>query len=117
MDDVQRCNKIAYISNGQLLMHGKIDDIIQNVNLNTWKVTGKNLILLAEQLQKLPEIDQVVTFYDSLHVSGRDKAVLDKAIEPYRNNPNFKWEITDSKLEEVFIWLSKTTKPAEKKNG
>ncbi|MHB1221395.1 MAG: ABC transporter ATP-binding protein [Gammaproteobacteria bacterium] len=117
MDDVQRCNRIAYISNGQLLMHGKIDDIIQNVNLSTWRVTGKNLILLAEQLQKLPEIDQVVTFYDSLHVSGRDKAILNKAIEPYRHNPNFHWEMTDSKLEEVFIWLSKTVKPAEKKNG
>lgn len=117
MDDVQRCNKIAYISNGQLLMHGKIDDIIQHVNLHTWKVTGKNLTLLAEQLQKLPEIDQVVTFYDSLHISGRDKEILDKAIEPYRNNPNFKWETTDAKLEEVFIWLSKTTQSAEKKDG
>lgn len=116
MDDVQRCNRIAYISNGQLLMHGKIDDIIDQVNLYTWRVTGKNLTLLAEQLQKSPDVGQVVTFYDALHVSGQDPEILEKAITPYRNNPNFTWEQTNAKLEEVFIWLSRTAKPIGKKD-
>ncbi len=116
MDDVQRCNRIAYISNGRLLMHGKIDDIIEQVNLSTWKVTGKNLVLLAEQLQKHTQIEQVVTFYDALHVSGQNPDILEKAIEPYKDNPNFTWEKTNAKLEEVFIWLSKSSKPTGQKD-
>jgi ABC-2 type transport system ATP-binding protein len=107
MDDIQRCHQIAYISNGQLLAQGKINDIIQKVNLTTWEVTGQNLALLALQLQITPHIDQVVTFHDSLHVSGQNEESLYNAIQPYFSNPNFQWKLTKVTLEEVFILLSK----------
>src|SRR5579885_1479387 len=107
MDDIQRCHQIAYISSGRLLMHGKINDIINEVNLTTWKVMGENLMLLSAQLQKTPGIDQVVTFYNTLHVSGQNETELYNAIKPYLENQNFKWEMTQATLEEVFIFLSK----------
>ena len=63
MDEVEHCNHIAYISEGRLMMSGKIHEIINNVNLTTWQVKGANLPLLARQLQSIPAIDQVMTFF------------------------------------------------------
>src|SRR5690606_8135985 len=60
MDEAERCHRLAYIANGHLLVHGTIDEIRQQHPLSTWLVTGENLMPLAEQLQKLPGVDQVV---------------------------------------------------------
>lgn len=107
MDEVERCHRIAYICNGQLLLSGKIKEIIQNIKLTTWKVQGSNLTLLAKQLQITPGVDQVITFFDTLHVSGRDEDALKEAVKLYINNPNFTWELTEATLEDAFIWLSR----------
>ena len=106
MDEVQRCNSIAYINDGRVLMSGKIRDIIDSVRLVTWKVQGKNLPLLAKQLHQTPGVEQVITFYDALHVSGRNQADLDNGIKPFLNNPNFNWELIQASLDDTFVWLS-----------
>lgn len=107
MDEVERCHRIAYICNGQILMDGKIKDIIHLVKLTTWQVQGKNIILLAKELEVIPGVDQIITFFDSLHVSGRDPEALEKAIQPYRSNVHFQWQKVDTTLDDVFIWLTK----------
>jgi len=45
----------------------------------------------------------VAPFGTSLHVSGRDKAALEAAIAPYRDNPKWHWEHSEPSLEDVFI--------------
>src|SRR5215510_7644096 len=54
MDEAERCHRIAYISYGNLLTHGTVNEVIEHVGLNTWSVTGPNLNRLEEQLRKQP---------------------------------------------------------------
>ncbi|EHL32879.1 ABC transporter ATP-binding protein [Legionella drancourtii] len=107
MDEIERCHRISYISDGHLLLSGNIKEIIHNINLLTWKVQGKNILLLAKQLEATSGIEQVIILRDSLHVSGKDHEVLNKAIEPYQSNPHFTWKIIEPFLDDVFVWMTK----------
>lgn len=107
MDEIERCHRISYISDGNLLLSGKINEIIRDINLTTWKVQGKNLLLLAKQLEALPEIEQVITFLDALHISSKNQEALNKAIKPFLENPNFTWQMIQPSLDDVFVWMTK----------
>ena len=52
-----------------------------------------------------PGVDMVAPFGTSLHVSGRDRAALEAAIAPYRNDPKLTWTLSHPSLEDVFIEL------------
>lgn len=107
MDEIERCHRISYISDGHLLSSGHVKEIIQNINLLTWKVQGKNLLLLAKQLEATAGVDQVIILRDSLHVSSKDHEALNKAIQPYQGNPHFSWKIIEPFLDDVFVWMTK----------
>ena len=105
MDEAERCHEIAYIAYGHLLVHGTVPEVIAHSNLTTYVVGGQGLGDLAAALEKTPGIDMVAPFGTNLHVSARDKAALEAAIAPYRNDPRFKWERSEPSLEDVFIDL------------
>jgi ABC-2 type transport system ATP-binding protein len=105
MDEAERCHEIAYISNGRLLTHGTIDEVMRQAGLTTFNVTGKDLTNLAAELTGQPGIDMVVPFGASLHVSGRSAPALEAAIAPYRADPQFVWTQSEPMLEDVFIDL------------
>ncbi|MBS0359044.1 MAG: ABC transporter ATP-binding protein [Proteobacteria bacterium] len=110
MDEAERCNRLAYIAYGHMLAHGTSEEIINQVHLSTWIVRGSRLIELAQQLRKLPEIDQVSPFGETLHVSGKDPEILENAIAPFLNNPDWQWVRSMPTLEDVFISLVSKTK-------
>lgn len=105
MDEAQRCNRLAYISFGHLIAVGTTEDLIEHANLTTWIVSGENLAPLAAELENLQGIEQVVTFGNTLHVSGRDAEALEKAITPFKKKKTYKWVKTHSGIEDVFIYL------------
>jgi ABC-2 type transport system ATP-binding protein len=105
MDEAERCHEIAYIAYGELLAHGTVDQVVRQSNLFTYSVIGESLAQLAAELEKKPGIDSVAPFGTSLHVSGRDRAALDAAIAPYRNDPKLNWKPIEPSLEDVFIGL------------
>ena len=47
---------------------------------------------LAAELEKKPGVDSVAPFGTSLHVSGRDRAALEAAIAPHRDDPKLHLE-------------------------
>ena len=106
MDEVENCHQIVYVYNGNLLLCGKIKEIIAQVNLSTWIVRGNNLKLLAKQLQATTDVGQVISYFDNLHVSSQNNDSLLKAIKPYMNNDNYQWTMAESTLDDVFIWLA-----------
>jgi len=109
MDEAERCNRLAYISYGNLLIHGTVSDVIAHVGLTTWSVHGPDLIQLAEKLRQKPGVEQAVVFGTTLHVSGVDAAALEQAVSPFRTGP-YQWEKIPSVLEDAFIHLMEKSK-------
>ncbi|MFY9642416.1 MAG: ABC transporter ATP-binding protein [Rhodomicrobium sp.] len=105
MDEAERCHEIAYIANGELLVHGTIDEVMQSAEQTTFTVTGEDLTKLATDLTGRSGIDMVVPFGTSLHVSGTNAPKLEAAIAPYRADPRFVWTQSAPMLEDVFIAL------------
>jgi ABC-2 type transport system ATP-binding protein len=108
MDEAERCHEIAYIAYGVLLAHGTVEEVIAASHLDTYTVSARNgeaLTTLAEELGRRPGIDMVAPFGTSLHVCGREEAVLEAAVAPYRDRPDLIWTRSDPSLEDVFIDL------------
>jgi len=110
MDEAERCHEIAYIAYGNLLTHGTVENVIAKSALSTYAVTGDDLHLLQDELAGRPGIDMVAPFGNSLHVSGRDRAVLEATIAPWREDRRFKWQQSEPSLEDVFIELMTRSK-------
>jgi ABC-2 type transport system ATP-binding protein len=110
MDEAERCHEIAYIAYGELLAHGTVDEVIREAHLTTYSVTGNGLADLATALEKLPGVDTVAPFGNSLHVSGGDRVALNAAIAPYRSDSKLKWTVIEASLEDVFIGLMNRAK-------
>jgi ABC-2 type transport system ATP-binding protein len=110
MDEAERCHEIAYIAYGHLLAHGTVEQVIANSALTTFTVTGDSLNGLAAALTSQPGIDMVAPFGASLHVSGRDKAVLEATIAPWRDKAGLDWKLSAPSLEDVFIELMNRSK-------
>ncbi len=108
MDEAERCHEIAYIAFGEVLTRGTVNEVIANSHLTTFTVSatnGENLAALANELKHRPGVDMVAPFGVSLHVSGRDVAPLEAAIEPFRARQKLDWEPSAPSLEDVFIDL------------
>jgi len=110
MDEAERCHEIAYIAYGNLLTHGTVEEVIAKSALSTYTVTGDNLHVLQDELTGKPGIDMVAPFGNSLHVSGRDRAVLEATIAPWREDARFHWQQSEPSLEDVFIELMTRSK-------
>src|SRR6187551_2926106 len=98
MDEAERCHEIAYIAYGHLLVHGTVEEVIEQAHLVTYVVSGEGLGALAADLSGKPGIDMVAPFGASLHVSGRDAGALDAAIAPYRSDARLHWEKSQASL-------------------
>jgi len=114
MDEAERCHRLAYIAYGDLLASDTVEGLVRHSGLNTWSVSGPNLHALSESLRTLPGVDQVVAFGNTLHVSGRDEAVLEATLEAAlaarQDQPGSAWQRIPTSLEEVFIHLMRGAK-------
>lgn len=104
MDEAERCHKLAYIAYGQLLATGTASEIVSSQGLYTLAVSGEHLHALAVELDKTPGVEQTVMFGTSLHVSGRDKRVLLRAVARVAGEGR-RVEDAETGLEDVFIYM------------
>ena len=109
MDEAERCNGLAYIAYGNLLIRGAVDEVIAFSHLKTWSVSGPDLRKLAHELRGEPGVEQAVAFGNPLHISGSDPAALEAAIAPYRKE-GYEWRQVQSGLEDAFIHLMDVSK-------
>jgi ABC-2 type transport system ATP-binding protein len=109
MDEAERCHKIAYISYGDLLIQGSVQDVITASGLTTWLATGENVHLLARVLDGQPGVDQVSTFGSTLHISGKNPELLARTLFLFQQDENYTWEKGDPNLEDVFVQMTGKT--------
>jgi ABC-2 type transport system ATP-binding protein len=109
MDEAERCNRLAYIAYGNLLIKGAVSEVIAYTHLTTWSASGPDLQKVASGLRGKPGVEQAVFFGNTLHISGSDARALEEAIAPFRT-ARYQWKQVQSGLEEAFIHLMDNTK-------
>lgn len=113
MDEAERCHKLAYIASGELLAQGTSEEIVASQHLSTRSVTGGHLAELSARLRTMPGVDQTVVFGSTLHVSGRDRALLDATLAQIASQADAQTDgraplqvaPIDTGLEDVFIYM------------
>lgn len=105
MDEAVQCDFIAYIAYGKKLISGPATEIPAMIGLHTWRVTGPDISALETRLRDTPGVGQVARFGAVLHVSGTDKAALDKVAGDHAAQGAHKWVRKEAELEEAFIYL------------
>jgi ABC-2 type transport system ATP-binding protein len=110
MDEAERCDRIVYILNGKLIAKGSVAEVIAQSGLTTFVLEGEHVRRLLQTIQSQPGVDYAGFFGAALHVSGRDRAALEKAIAPYRDQAGITVSETPPNLEDVFIHLQEQAK-------
>ncbi len=107
MDEAERCHRLAYIAYGNLLATGTPDEVLHKFRLFTWEVSGSSekLIRISETLKGNPGVAHVTAFGHTLHVTGEDAGLLEKAVSPFMGEESLRWRRTEPTLEDVFIHL------------
>jgi ABC-2 type transport system ATP-binding protein len=105
MDEAERCHKLAYIAYGRLLVQGTANEVIAAQGLTTFAVRGPNLNELVEKLRALPGVEQTVAFGETVHVTGRDAAQLERSLRAATAGGGYRIAPIDTGLEDVFIHL------------
>lgn len=105
MDEAERCHRLAYIMDGNLLVTGTMEEIIRHTRLKTWLVSGPNLGRLSEELEGRPGVEQVAAFGNSLHISGQDESQLLASLKPFMEKERYEWLQIQPSLEDAFISL------------
>ncbi|KTD20585.1 ABC transporter ATP-binding protein [Legionella londiniensis] len=107
MDEAERCTRLAYIANGELLITGTVDEVIQSTKLRTWEIKGDITTHLLQEVKKINAITQAVLFGRQIHVCGFKQDVIEKALKRLTEQYNITWQEIDSTLEDAFINLVK----------
>jgi ABC-2 type transport system ATP-binding protein len=110
MDEAERCDRIVYILNGKLVARGSVPEVIAQSGLITFVLEGPHVRHLLPELHGKPGVDYVGFFGAALHVSGRDRAALERNIAPYRGQKDVTVTETPPNLEDVFIHLQEEVK-------
>lgn len=105
MDEAERCDKIVYLANGELVTQGTVKDIIDESKLVTFRAEGVGVRHLAGVIGAEPGVEHVSYFGSALHVSGRDADQIERALHKADNSGNFAWEQVQPSLEDTFIAL------------
>jgi ABC-2 type transport system ATP-binding protein len=104
MDEAERCHRLAYLADGDILTRGSVAEVIANARLTTWRASGPELATLADLLRGRDGVEQVVAFGNTLHVTGHDPVRLEEAISRIRDSDH-EWAQISPGLEDVFISL------------
>jgi ABC-2 type transport system ATP-binding protein len=105
MDEAERCHALAYISYGKLLAHGTMREVIDAAKLYTWEIEGGQVMEVAEPLRARQGVEMVAPFGNALHVSGTDRAAVERAVGEVARRPGFEVREVAPTLEDVFIHL------------
>jgi ABC-2 type transport system ATP-binding protein len=103
MDEAERCHLIGYISQGRLLVHGTVEEVVRSAGISAWRVTGPGIGRLMPRIKKLPGVEMAAIFGSELHVSGVDAALIERSLEGIKGEDGVEISRVPPTLEDVFI--------------
>ncbi len=104
MDEAERCDRIVYLAHGKLITEGRVADIIAGSGLVTFRAIGDGVRSMVPALRACPGVRHAAYFGAALHVSGSDRAALQRAIAGNRAS-GVVWQEIPPSLEDAFIEL------------
>lgn len=111
MDEAARCNRVAILSGGRVLMQGAPKELGAQLNDRILEARGKPLPKIRQLAASLPQIEDVQAFGDRLHMRVR-AGQAEEALKALRDAVRDKgWQIEQlsvipPQLEDVFIAAS-----------
>jgi ABC-2 type transport system ATP-binding protein len=103
MDEAERCHLIGYISQGRLLAHGTVEEVVRGAGISAWRITGPAVEALMARVRTLPGIEMAALFGAELHVSGVDVALIERSLEGIKGEAGLEIARVPPSLEDVFI--------------
>jgi len=104
MDEAERCHRLAYISDGQLLTAGTAGEVVAAAQLSTWELRGEHLADASALLAQDPRW-MVVPFGSAVHVSAPQGEDLPAWLAA-RDAPAWQVAPIATGLEDVFVALT-----------
>lgn len=114
MDEAERCHDIGYIVNGSIIARGTALDIIAESHLITFAGQGQGAAEAIGVLHREPGVTSASAFGAAIHVSGTDRAALERAIAAF---PRLAWQEVPTSLEDVFIYLMRGREDGRENSG
>jgi ABC-2 type transport system ATP-binding protein len=113
MDEAERCDRIVFINLGVIVARGTVAEVVAQSGLHTFTVEGDGARTLGAKLHGKPGVEFVAFFGAALHVSGRDRAALQRALAPFAHDADLTIREIPTSLEDVFIQLQEKSGGAQ----
>ncbi len=104
MDEAERCDRIMYLAHGKKIAEGRVQAIIDESGLVTWRGEGDGVRHLAGKLEHAAGVEHVAYFGSALHVSGEDGDAVARAVKA-AGGDDVDWAEVKPTLEDAFIAL------------
>ncbi len=106
MDEAERCHKLAYIAYGRLLAqgHGARGDRGAGPD-DVRGARPRPRAAGRASCGRMPGVEQTVAFGETMHVTGKDAALLERSLREATAGGSYQIAPIDTGLEDVFIHL------------
>jgi ABC-2 type transport system ATP-binding protein len=104
MDEAERCHRLAYLAYGNLIAHGRPDDIIRTAGVTTWIIPAASCEDRAVFAQT-PGVLELASFGSALHLTGRDERLLATHVPVQAQQLGLSARLAEPSLEDAFIYL------------
>jgi ABC-2 type transport system ATP-binding protein len=105
MDEAERCNRLAYLSSGSIIVQGSVTEVIYATGLVTILIKGDLTAQLLLELKATPGVVQAAWFGRNFHVCCYGQVRIERSLQTLSNKYKFTYAVIPSSLEDAFIAL------------
>ena len=105
MDEAERCHRLAYLSDGEVIVQGSVREVIESTGLKTFLISGELTAALLKKLKNMEGVVQAAWFGRHFHVCCYDESKVEKALKLFQKETPFAYQMIAASLEDAFIAL------------
>ncbi len=112
MEEAERCNQIAFISQGRLLKIGSPEELKKQVSTQLLEIACRPLMKASRIFQNIPGVIGLTTYGTMMHLNTTDKSSVERAVATLARQENIQIisiRSISASLEDVFATLTNPT--------